>query len=135
MQRRESGEEKRKKNCRRWRSTRRWRKRKEVVENAARRAGGGIGRRGVVLTRTGAFLIIICLSLGISREERGRPRGERRRRGGGNGRVPWKKRGRLEEKEGAGAHGKERKRRSGAPKRVAAKHERKGARRRERDES
>ncbi|KYN08071.1 hypothetical protein ALC62_00916 [Cyphomyrmex costatus] len=47
--------------------------------------GEGTGRRGVVLTRTGAFLIIICLSLGISREERGKPRGERRARVDGTG--------------------------------------------------
>lgn len=70
VQWRESREEKRKKNHRRWRERRRktrWR---------TRRCGdGGTGRRGVVLTRTGAFLIIICLSLGISREERERPRG------------------------------------------------------------
>lgn len=32
--------------------------------------GGEVKRRGVVLTRSGAFLIIICLSLGISREEK-----------------------------------------------------------------
>lgn len=64
-------------------------------------AGGGTGRRGVVLTRTGAFLIIICLSLGISREERGKPRGEWRRNGGDR-RVPRKKRARMVEKEGAG---------------------------------
>lgn len=74
----------------------------ETVENEERRgAGGGTGRRGVVLTRTGAFLIIICLSLGISREERGKPRGEWRRNGGGR-RVPRKKRARMVEKEGAG---------------------------------
>jgi len=55
-------------------------KTEEVVENAARRERRYRARRGVVLTRTGAFLIIICLSLGISREERGRPRGQRRQR-------------------------------------------------------
>lgn len=49
----------------------------EGVKRRRRDAGGGTGRRGVVLTRTDAFLIIICLSLGISREERGKPRGER----------------------------------------------------------
>lgn len=41
-------------------------------------------------------------------------------------------RGRLVEKEGAGARGKERKRGSGAPERVAAKRARKGANKRER---
>lgn len=81
VQWRESREEKRKKNCRR---LRRGRKRRRKRRRRKRRwrtrsdAGGGTGRRGVVLTRTGAFLIIICLSLGISREERGKPRGERR---------------------------------------------------------
>lgn len=39
-------------------------------EGGERGAGVGTGRRGVVLTRTGAFLIIICLSLGISREKK-----------------------------------------------------------------
>ncbi|EZA57562.1 hypothetical protein X777_02102 [Ooceraea biroi] len=92
---RESGEEKRKKNRRRWRRKR--------------------ARRGVVLTRTGAFLIIICLSLGISREERGRPCGERRQRGV-DGRVPRKKRGRTEEKEGSAARRKKEREGRGPPK-------------------
>lgn len=42
-------------------------KRAKAGRSGAQR--GGIERRGVVLTRSGAFLIIICLSLGISREE------------------------------------------------------------------
>lgn len=44
--------------------------------------GGRIERRGVVLTRTGAFLIIICLSLGISREGVEGERMKRRKWGG-----------------------------------------------------
>lgn len=93
--------------------------------------GGGTGRRGVVLTRTGAFLIIICLSLGISREERGKPRGEWRRNGGGR-RVPRKKRARMVEKEGAGPWMKERKRGRGPPKESQGS-ERKRARKRDKE--
>jgi hypothetical protein len=93
-------------------------KTEEVVENAARRERRYRARRGVVLTRTGAFLIIICLSLGISREERGRPRGQRRQRR--CGRVGTVEEARQEGgKRGIRREKKERKRGERSPERVA----------------
>lgn len=83
-------------------------------EEKVARGRRGTERRGVVLTRTGAFLIIICLSLRISREERGTPRGGsgdgRQQCGSGDEGVPRKKRG-LEEKEGALSRGERKKER------------------------
>lgn len=89
---------------------------------AAARGRRGAERRGVVLTRTGAFLIIICLSLRISREERGTPR---RAAVGGREKVPTKKRG-LQEKEGALSRGGKERKRGKSPERVAARGKERG---------